>query len=75
MQAEAVRAEALRLSLQERAELAAELLKSLDGDEGAHDLNRVWGEQAERRYAAYKAGKLQGIPAEQVFRKMRSGLK
>jgi putative addiction module component (TIGR02574 family) len=75
MQFKALKAEALRLSLKERAELAAELLKSLDEDPGGGDFEEAWIEEAERCYAAYKAGKTKAIPAEQVFREMRAQFK
>jgi putative addiction module component (TIGR02574 family) len=53
--AEAVLADALRLDLDARAEVAAELLASLDGpsDPGAE---AAWAVEIERRVAAIEAG-------------------
>ena len=51
----AVLAEALRLDEQARAELAAELLASLDGPADA-DAESVWAAEIERRVAAIEAG-------------------
>jgi putative addiction module component (TIGR02574 family) len=53
--AEAVLADALRLDLDGRAEVAAELLASLDGpsDPGAE---AAWAVEIERRVAAIEAG-------------------
>jgi putative addiction module component (TIGR02574 family) len=55
---QAVFAEALRLEPETRAELAAELLASLDGpaDPGAEE---AWEVEIERRIAAIEAGTIQ----------------
>lgn len=58
---------AFALSLAERAELTAFLLRSLDGGEDA-DAREEWLALAERRMAEIKAGKVAGIPAEEVLR-------
>lgn len=52
---EAVLAEALRLDVKARAEIASELLASLDGpaDPGAE---QAWAEEIERRVKALEAG-------------------
>lgn len=71
MQAEVIKAQALRLPPKERAELAAELLSSLDGADAA-EIEKLWIEEAERRFHAYKSGQVQGIPAEQALREARS---
>jgi putative addiction module component (TIGR02574 family) len=65
---------ALRLSPHDRAELAEHLINSLDEAEDA-EAERLWIEEAERRYKKYKAGKVEGIPAELVFKEARSKLK
>jgi hypothetical protein len=31
------------------------------------EIDRLWIEEAERRLAAYRAGKVKGIPAEDIF--------
>lgn len=47
--------EALRLEISERAELAAELLASLDG-ESAEDVQAAWAAEIERRGARAQSG-------------------
>ncbi len=53
--AAALLAEALRLDEQTRAEVAAELLASLDGPADP-DVERLWVAEIERRVAAIEAG-------------------
>ena len=58
---------ALTLSVEERARLAMDLIKSLDN---YHDpeAEELWIREAERRYQEYREGKLQGRPADDVYR-------
>jgi putative addiction module component (TIGR02574 family) len=42
------------------------LLRSLDRPDQA--LDAIWADEAERRLEAYRAGRLAGIPAEEVFK-------
>lgn len=67
--AEAVLADALRLDLDARAEVAAELLASLDGpaDPGA---DAAWATEIERRVAAIEAGTAKLEPWEDVKRRI-----
>jgi putative addiction module component (TIGR02574 family) len=66
-----IAAEALELPLTARAELASQLLDSLDDlTEEENDL--LWAHEAERRFAEYKAGRIEAIPAEEVFARLRS---
>lgn len=58
---------ALTLSAQERARLAMDLIKSLDNYDDA-EAEELWLQEAERRYQEYKEGKLQGRPANDVYR-------
>lgn len=58
---------ALKLPPDERFALIDELLKSLDRPDT--DLDRIWSDEAERRLAAYRAGRAQGTPAEDVVGK------
>ena len=53
--------EALRLEPVDRAELAAELLASLDG-EPDEDVEAAWAEEIERRAARARAGEDPGRP-------------
>ncbi len=65
--------EALRLPSYERAQLAEHLIISLDDVEDP-EAERLWIEEAERRYQEYKQGKVKAKPAEMVFKEARSKL-
>ena len=67
--AQAVLADALRLDLNARAELAAELLASLDGPADA-DAEAAWNVEIERRVAAIEAGTVRLEPWEDVKRRI-----
>lgn len=67
--AAAVLAEALRLDEQARAELAAELLASLDGPADA-DAESLWAAEIERRVAAIEAGTAPLEPWDDVRRRI-----
>ena len=71
---EKIQNDALSLSGQERAFLADRLLSSL-GDDVLTEVDAAWIEEAERRYQEYKAGKRQGVPAQDVFAEADSFLK
>jgi putative addiction module component (TIGR02574 family) len=66
-----IAAEVLELPLTARAELASQLLDSLD-DLSEAENDQLWAEEAERRYAEYKAGNIEAIPADEVFARLRS---
>ena len=66
--------EAKRLSVQERARLAHQLIASLDVGED-EDVEEAWLEEAERRYQAYRQGKLTAKPADKVLHEAKSRLK
>ena len=66
---EAVLADALRLDLDARAELAAELLASLDGPADP-DAEAAWEVEIERRVGAIKAGTMKLEPWEDVKRRI-----
>lgn len=66
--------EARRLPEQERALLAQHLIASIDPGEDV-DAEAAWLEEAERRYQAYRQGKLTAKPVDQVFREAKSQLK
>ena len=42
------------------------LIKSLD--EPDRSLDAIWAEEAEKRLKAYRAGNLEGIPMEEIFK-------
>lgn len=68
MQLEQLSKEVMNLSLEERAELAQRLLVSLD-EAPTSEIERLWMQEAERRLKEFREGKVQGIPAEDVFRR------
>lgn len=71
--AQAVLADALRLDSSARAELAAEILASLDGpaDPGAE---AAWNDEIDRRIEAIEAGTVRLEPWEQVKRRIEKDL-
>jgi len=73
MQIEALKAEALRLPPEQRAELAADLLESLEPSDA--DVEQLWVAEAERRYQAYKSGQTRAIPWEEALRQARRQFK
>lgn len=56
---------ALKLDPADRFELIDQILHSLDRPDPAID--RIWQEEAVHRLAAHRTGKVQGIPAEEIF--------
>jgi len=71
--AEAVLADALRLDVDARAELAAELLASLDGPADP-DAELVWKGEIERRVAAIEAGTARLEAWEDVKRRIEKDI-
>jgi putative addiction module component (TIGR02574 family) len=67
--AEAVLADALRLDPDARAELAAELLASLDGPADP-DAETAWNVEIERRVAAIEAGAVSLEPWDHLKRRI-----
>lgn len=65
-QVQAVLASALRLSVEERAELAAELLASLDG-EPDEDVEAAWAVELKRRVQRLEQEGSRGRPWQEVF--------
>ena len=57
--------QALQLELAERAELAAELLASLDG-EADEEVEAAWAAEIERRAARVRSGEDEGRPWSEV---------
>jgi putative addiction module component (TIGR02574 family) len=62
--------DALSLSAIERAALAAELLESLDRADPRIDA--LWAKEAEDRLAAFEAGEIRAIAAEDVFAELEN---
>lgn len=65
--------EALQLDLSERAELAAELLASLDG-EPDEDVEAAWAAEVERRAARAQSGQDVGKSWAEVRDQIRNAL-
>ena len=57
---------AIRLKPHEKLALIESLLRSLD--EPDKSLDEIWAIEAEKRLAAYREGKLKGIPMEDIFK-------
>ena len=68
-----VLADALRLDDDARAELAAELIASLDGPADP-DAERAWDVEIERRITAIEAGLIPLEPWEQVKRRIEKDI-
>ncbi|MEW6363553.1 MAG: addiction module protein [Acidobacteriota bacterium] len=66
--------EALQLPADQRASLAERLISSLDQEEDP-EAERLWIEEAERRYRDYSAGKVVARLAESVLRDVRGRLR
>lgn len=65
--------EVLRLPEQDRATLAEHLLQSLMPGEDV-DAEDEWLQEAERRYQAYREGRIKSRPADLVIREARNKL-
>jgi putative addiction module component (TIGR02574 family) len=74
--AETILSEALKLPSKERADVAAELLASLDevAIAEADEVERAWGAEIERRARLVLDGKSQGAPWDEVQRSVRDRL-
>ncbi len=69
-----IESDLLKLPLKTRARLAVRLIESLE-DEPDAEREKAWLAEAARRDAELRAGKVKGIPAEAVFRRVRSALR
>jgi putative addiction module component (TIGR02574 family) len=56
---------ALALPAIDRAAIVESLLTSLDQPDASID--EIWAEEAEKRLAAFDAGQMKAIPADEVF--------
>jgi len=59
----------LGLPLEQRARLEEKLLESLDRP-SHEELDQLWALEGERRFQAYKAGKIEAFPGEEVHREI-----
>ena len=71
-QLESVEAEAMKLSAEERAQLADRLIASLFEDAESED---AWEVEVERRIAEIEAGRSKLIPASEAIARARAALK
>ena len=64
---------ALQLSVEDRARLAARLLSSLEeATESSEEIEKLWIAEAERRFQELRDGVVQGIPVQEVFTELRN---
>ncbi len=56
----------MALKPEERFMVVETLLKSLD--EPDRKIDEIWAEEAEKRLKAYREGRLEGVPMEEVFK-------
>jgi putative addiction module component (TIGR02574 family) len=61
-----LRADARALDTDQRAQLALELLESLDGNVSREEAERAWNEEAVRRVAEYDAGLTETVSTEEL---------
>ena len=71
--AESVLAQALRLDPDDRAQLAAELIASLDGPADA-DVEAAWAAEIDRRVAAVEAGAMSLSPWPEIKQRIEREL-
>jgi putative addiction module component (TIGR02574 family) len=67
--------DALKLPDEDRARLAVRLLASLEEEaESPDEIEKLWLVEAERRFQELRAGVVQGVPAKDVFARLRAKL-
>ncbi len=73
VQAEHILQTALSLPVNERAEIAASLIESLDGQADT-DVDATWAKEIQRRIDSIDKGQVQLIPWDEMIRSMRDRL-
>ena len=68
---EKIKGDALSLKVQDRAKLAKALIYSIDTEIGNDLHENTWDVELKRRVKGILDGEVKGIPAEQVFAKIR----
>jgi putative addiction module component (TIGR02574 family) len=68
--AETLLRQALQLPPIDRAALVESLITSLDKPDS--ELDAIWLKEAESRMAAYRAGEIEAIDADEVFAELRT---
>jgi putative addiction module component (TIGR02574 family) len=66
-------ADAMKLSLRDRVQLARRLVLTIDNEVEA-DTEALWFAEAKRRLEELRSGKVQGIDSEDAFRTAREAL-
>ena len=66
-----IKNQAIALPLEERAELAHELILSLDETAGT-DVENAWDSEIKKRVEKIKSGKAKGRPAENILAEIRA---
>jgi len=66
MRSKDVLEEALKLKPDERFIVIEGIIKSLDEPDSS--LDNIWADEAEKRLKAYRAGNLDGVPMEEIFK-------
>jgi putative addiction module component (TIGR02574 family) len=74
MSFEDLKREALKLSFDEREELALTLHKSLDEEEEDPEIERAIMAEVRRRYQEYEEGKVELLDGEEVLAELRAEL-
>ena len=74
MSIEDLKREALKLSFDEREELALTLHKSLDEEEEDPEIERAIMDEVKRRYREYEEGKVELLDGEEVLAELRAEL-
>ena len=71
---EQVTTEALSLPSKDRAVLTRALIQSFDEApvEDPADVEQAWHDEVNRRVEEIKSGRVKGVPAEEVFAKLRA---
>jgi putative addiction module component (TIGR02574 family) len=64
-----IESQALKLPSHERARLAEVLIASLDEED---EVSWAWADEADRRFEELLSGAVAGIPAEEVFARIRA---
>ena len=67
-------ADAMKLPLRDRVQLAQRLVETLD-DEVEPNTEALWFAEAERRLEELRSGKVEGIESDEAFRSAREALK
>lgn len=71
---EEIEAKIRELSAEDKTELLRALIAELDGPAG-EGFEKAWLEEAQRRHREIVEGKVQTVPGEQVFERVRARLK